>query len=275
MLFPFKKYILTIAIMTALGLPVVAQGQLVGVSDKVISMAEAEKRLSRDNEVKDVVAEEDNASGLSLDDGLRDGLLGDIDKNSGALLPEKVSTPIASLESKRLGEIGSAMNLARQSAPNEKATGEVVEPFSMLRAVFSLVAVLALILIIAYLVRRFMPQMRTLNRRLGLEVVGRTPLGPKQSISLVKVGSKVMLVGMSPGHTTCLAMIDSPDEIALVLGQVASGYDNALESDFDETFMKEAMQYDSLDDLKDAQAMEASKELSGLMRKVKGLNKMR
>jgi len=271
---------LNIVILMSLSIPSFAQGQLVGGATDVISIAEAEKQLAQDNVAKRNAVQKANDSTAPLEDGLRDALLGGENaKTRKALakpdLSEKVAVAESVYESKQLGEIGTAMNTARQAVSEREAEGGEVEQVSLFKAVISLIIVLALILVIAYLIRRFMPQMRTLNRRLGLEVVGRTPLGPKQSISLVKVGSKVMLVGMSPGHTTCLAMIDSPDEIALVLGQIASGQENALENDFDDAFMKEAMQYDDIDELKDAQAMQASKELSGLMRKVKGLNKMR
>jgi len=83
----------------------------------------------------------------------------------------------------------------------------------------SLVFVLGAIGGVALLVRRLVPSMRTMNGP-GLEVLGRHHLAPKQSLALVRIGRRVLLVGVSADRLNTLCEIDEPQEVAELLGRV-------------------------------------------------------
>ena len=50
-----------------------------------------------------------------------------------------------------------------------------------------------------------------------LEVVGRTPLGPKQSVVLLRVAGRVLVVGVGPDSMSALAEIANPEEVEKIL----------------------------------------------------------
>ena len=67
------------------------------------------------------------------------------------------------------------------------------------------------------LLRRIFPS-RTAGRPTALmEVLGRTPVSPKQSVLLLRVAGRVLVVGLGPDSMTSLAQIDDPEEIEKML----------------------------------------------------------
>lgn len=80
----------------------------------------------------------------------------------------------------------------------------------------SLVVVLAVIAAVVYLVRRLVPSVRMLNGG-AIEILGRNHLTPKQSLALVRVGQRVLLVGISAERLSTLCEIKRPEEVAELL----------------------------------------------------------
>jgi len=78
---------------------------------------------------------------------------------------------------------------------------------------FWLGVVVAIIVAGFYVVRRCWPSVIPV-RAGGVQVLGRSYIGPKQSVVLLKVGSKVLVVGVSAQNMTTLAEINDPSEIA-------------------------------------------------------------
>src|SRR5688500_14932836 len=87
------------------------------------------------------------------------------------------------------------------------------------RVFVALVAVLALILLLRWALRRFVPAALARNSR-GIRVVGRTYLGPKQQILVLQVGRRLLVVGDSGQQLNTLCEITDQDEAAALLGQV-------------------------------------------------------
>lgn len=99
-------------------------------------------------------------------------------------------------------------------------------------------AALALVLvsigILAWLFKRFAPRSKISGGK-AIEVISKTYLSSKQSLALVRVGRRAMLIGITPDHINCLATIDEPSEVQEIqkprdadVGQAAGEFENVL-----------------------------------------------
>lgn len=100
-------------------------------------------------------------------------------------------------------------------------TGEAVHPGPpwYRSGVMALGAVLGLLLLISYVARRYVPAVRALGCGV-VKVIQRTPLSSKQSLALVEVGRRLVLVGIAPERISSLAVIDDAEECAHLLARV-------------------------------------------------------
>lgn len=107
-------------------------------------------------------------------------------------------------------------------APKSPKDGEVERPSSSLgtffSVLFSLGIVLSMFLGLAWLYRKSQPQ-GTAKLPLELvQVLGRTNIAPRQSMMVVRFGSKLLLVSQQPGQTETLAEISDPEEVDRLAG---------------------------------------------------------
>lgn len=86
----------------------------------------------------------------------------------------------------------------------------------MVTMIAALVAVVGVILLIFYALRRFSGLPGTSGRRRLVTVLGSTYLGAKKNISLVEVPGAVLVLGVTADRISLLATIDDPDEIAVM-----------------------------------------------------------
>ncbi|MBI9017111.1 MAG: FliO/MopB family protein [Phycisphaerae bacterium] len=155
------------------------------------------------------------------------------------------------------------------------------KPFSTWKMMGSLILVIIVIFGIALAVRRFMPGGKVLGNITAVKVLSRTAIGPRQSLCLVRLGSRILLVGLSSGHMTTLQSIDDPDEISRIMGLIESESNSSITNSFGSLFSRESSQYDAEEDYQsetevdDSQFGQSNSELAGLLKKVKGLAKMR
>jgi flagellar biogenesis protein FliO len=77
----------------------------------------------------------------------------------------------------------------------------------------SLGAVLGLFFLLAWAMRRGVPGAVGLLPAEALEVLGRAPLAGRQQVHLVRLGSKLVLVSVSPTGTETLSEVTEPDEV--------------------------------------------------------------
>ena len=85
-------------------------------------------------------------------------------------------------------------------------------------AIFSLIVVLAMIAAAAWLVRRYVPSFCASNTKV-IEVLARSQIAPRQSLALVQVGRRVILVGISASRMDLLSEIDEGCEVAELVAQ--------------------------------------------------------
>ena len=91
---------------------------------------------------------------------------------------------------------------APASAPSFSGLGQVT---------FALLAVLAAVFLVAWLVRR----VRSFSNRVGtaLDVLAEIPLGQKERAVLLKVGQTQILIGVAPGQVNTLHVLAEPIEL--------------------------------------------------------------
>lgn len=98
---------------------------------------------------------------------------------------------------------------------------------STFRMIGSTALVLALIVLIAYLARRFAPRSAGLGRSDVIHVVGTKMLGGRKTLMLVRVRGQTLLLGITPQSIQCLT------EIHEVEGEWAQPADSAQTAAFD------------------------------------------
>jgi flagellar protein FliO/FliZ len=86
-------------------------------------------------------------------------------------------------------------------------------------AVFgSLGVVLGIFLLIAWMIRRAIPQGLTRLPNEAFEVLGRAPLAGRQNVHLLRCGNKLLLVSITPAGTETLTEITDPQEVDRLAG---------------------------------------------------------
>lgn len=128
--------------------------------------------------------------------------------NSGAVLAADV-TPVTP----------AVTHAAEMAASTTNPSPELFDPLSsgyLLKLVFSLVIVLALMFVVVWLLKRT----GRFNGRAGsypLNVLAQMPVGTRERVLLIAVGERQMLLGVSQGHIEPLGWVDpplSPDTIS-------------------------------------------------------------
>jgi flagellar biosynthetic protein FliO len=105
-------------------------------------------------------------------------------------------------------------------------------------------AVLALIFAVMIVVRRYVPSVRAMSGG-ALKVISRVHLSPKQSVALVQVGPRLILIGVTPDRLTPLGEISDPREVSDLRSRAGVGVDSATRAHFEEALASEAAQYEA------------------------------
>jgi flagellar biogenesis protein FliO len=123
------------------------------------------------------------------------------------------------VEPKSLSKPSDARPLALKSHTTEP-TGKRGRPAMPSAATLfgSLAIVVGLFLIVAWAARRGMPKQPPLLPREALEVLGRQRFGGKHEVQLVRVGNKLVLIHIVPGHAEALVEITDPEEVDRLTG---------------------------------------------------------
>ena len=139
----------------------------------------------------------------------------------------------------------------------------------------SLVVVLAAIAGLVLLVRRLVPSMRRMTGDV-VEILGRNHLSPKQSLALVRIGRRLLLVGVTPERLNTLCEIDEPQEVADLLSRAArrlnkgESFDEAL-SGAEAGFDRSAPRVSELTSGPSAQLQRATGQLQGLLGRLRSM----
>jgi flagellar protein FliO/FliZ len=196
--------------------------------------------------------ERDDAAQCSAIDDIHAGLpLGHTERPAqanaehGPTLPQDAPANAAPVVAEQRHEIPrSARARAEQSAaaaPSRIERTSAIVPWY--RSPYAALAgVLAIIVMLTVLARRFVPSARPIAGDV-LRVVGRAPIGAKQSAVLLHVGQRLVLVGVGPDSLRTLSEITEPEEVSLLLGKVG-GSSQAAQA-FDTMLAEELHEYES------------------------------
>ena len=106
-----------------------------------------------------------------------------------------------------------------------------------LRVMFCLGALGVLAWAAMALARRYLPGGNTLFACQAIEILGRANLDPRRYVALIRIGRRVVLVGVSPEHLSHLTSIANPEEVAEIL-EIARPRTAAGKSLFQRLFAK-------------------------------------
>ena len=88
---------------------------------------------------------------------------------------------------------------------------------------------------------------RIQNRGL-LQVVSRLAISPRQSVCLLRVGERAVLVGVSPDGIRTLDVVSDPDAAARLLGLAARQRSGSSTAEFEEVLKSETVAFDGAED---------------------------
>jgi flagellar biogenesis protein FliO len=129
--------------------------------------------------------------------------------SSASSIPSPTSSPIPSQPRTGGGLPISPSHHVRLGEPGSRPGG----PTSLLTVGSSLAVVLGLFLLVAWGIKRAMPNRSGVLPSEVVEVLGRASLGARQQVHLVRCGSKLLLVSATPGGMETLTEIAEPDEV--------------------------------------------------------------
>lgn len=91
-------------------------------------------------------------------------------------------------------------------------------PQGLLTVVSSLGMVLGLFFIVAWAMRRATPGAGALLPGEVVEVLGRAPLANRQHVHLIRLGSKLVLISVTPAGVEALSEVTDPEEVQQLIG---------------------------------------------------------
>ncbi|MBN2063453.1 MAG: FliO/MopB family protein [Sedimentisphaerales bacterium] len=194
----------------------------------------------------------------------------------------------AETENAVIGKPGKISPAAISEEQSQQATKtEVKAKPGIWRSLFSLIAVLAVIVALTWLMRKLFPGRVSLTLGRTVQVVGLTPIGARQNLTLVRFGSDLLLLGVSGENIQLLDKVTDPDKIAVLMGAIESERLSSISRSFAGVLGKARQEYELGDDLEDEGVIEefqedgavvtteADRELGGLLARVKSLSKIK
>lgn len=102
---------------------------------------------------------------------------------------------------------------------SEPATDEIIPEQNTFLIFAQMISALALVIVLIYLLLRFLnKRSQSFQSTQMLQNIGGVPLGANRSVQIVKVGSRVLVVGVGES-IQLLREIDDPEEINLIVNQ--------------------------------------------------------
>ena len=151
-----------------------------------------------------------------------------------------------------LARVGQADDVA--AASSSEGAAARAGTGSWLRSGLSLLGVIGLILLLAWGYRLasrrgdLLPLPGRNRRSYLIDIVARKPLTPKQSLALVRLGPRLVLVGVGPEQVTTLDVIDDPKLAAQLLGDAARDQADSRAADFARTLEEESRTFAVVDE---------------------------
>jgi len=111
-------------------------------------------------------------------------------------------------------------------------------PHGLTTVVGSLGLVLGLFLLVAWMMRRTIPAANVVLPGEVLEVLGRAPLAGKQQAYLVRLGSKLVLVSVTPAGMEALSEVTDPEEVHRLTSLCRQAHPNSSSAMFRHVFQQ-------------------------------------
>lgn len=117
----------------------------------------------------------------------------------------------------------------------KSSSGTVVSVF------LSLAVVLSFFLLVAWLVKKSQPHSFLKLPGDVVQVMGRTPMAPRQQMYVVRFGSKLLLISHQPGQTQTLGEISDADEVQRLAGLCEANHPGSISNSFRDVLKQVAM----------------------------------
>lgn len=118
----------------------------------------------------------------------------------------------------------------------ESADNKIKKPSSSWSSTISmfvsLLIVIGLFLLVARVFRGLSPTPQKFLPKEVVQVIGRSPLAPRQQMYMIRFGGKLLLVSQQMGQTTTLSEIENPDEVSHLLGLCEQQSSNSISNSF-------------------------------------------
>jgi flagellar biogenesis protein FliO len=141
---------------------------------------------------------------------------------------------------------------------------------SMIRTLGALAGVVGLIVLLAWGYRAAaggrLSLLRKLRRPGLIEVVSKTSLSARQSLCLVRIGPRLVLIGQSPDDLRALDVIDNADLAARLLGEAARERAGSSQAEFRDCLEREAKGYQIEDPELDERISPEALRIAGVQR---------
>lgn len=119
---------------------------------------------------------------------------------------------------------------------SKEATASLDKPAgswgTALSMVFSLVIVLSAFLLLAWFIKKSQPGSFLKLPGQVVQVLGRTPMAPRQQMYVVRFGSKMLLISHQPGQTQTLGEITDLNEVERLAGLCEANQPNSISHSF-------------------------------------------
>jgi flagellar biosynthetic protein FliO len=137
---------------------------------------------------------------------------------------------------------GTSAPATQQSSVSDRSTPQ--NAFDMKRVVLALGAVLALIIVLRWIAKRFFATPGTGRSSRAIQVLSRAILSPKQQLMVVQVGRRLIVVGDTGAQMSPLCEIRDPDEVAELVGQITQEKGDSISKTFGQLFGRAKTQFD-------------------------------
>jgi flagellar biogenesis protein FliO len=107
-----------------------------------------------------------------------------------------------------------------------------------------LALVLTGIFVMFWAAKRYLPGLRRMAGSRAVEILGRTYLTPRQSVTVVKLGRRVLVIGQTAEQLSALASITDPEEVSEIVGLCESAGGHSSTATFRKIFQRMDREYE-------------------------------
>ena len=188
--------------------------------------------------------------------------------SANANTPAVTSTPLDGTRAFEAQPLNFPDTQRRKRTADETGKREVSMP-SIWPALFSVIVVCGLFCLVLYVLKKYVPGHRQLFNHPAVEVLGRTHLDQKRYVSLVRVGKRIVVVGVSPDEMRSLSEITDEEEITGIL-EVARPKTEAGLSIFQKLFKRNVLDNEAAEarEMANAKAEQLKEQLQALRSRV-------